>query len=442
MVRTSPREVTNRMPHIGRKYLLPYLLIFFVVPILTFISGQWLDRMFQLPKFPPFPFNLLFGLGVFFFGLTIGIRSTRLLYSKGRGLPWGELAEEARSARLVTNGLYACCRNPMTFGYSLLPFGMGIIFRSPSMTFIISAIILTIAIILLKVWEEPILERRFGEAYLEYKRRTPFLFPRMKPLVLDLFSPMLKIQQNEQAKRPSSFGLVPLVYIGLSLLGLCLLTVLTFNIPVSVGSIAWQRQVTGSIFMAICILGTIAGISPSRCSQMTHSRTIGRSQYESNSRNVEETTTALEGHHPTCESFSSHVIQFRGETYCAGCTGLVMGAIMSLLGSLLYFFSDLSAGEAGALIFWLGFVGVACGLLQYNLTLNRRLVHVLLNVVFVVGAFLLLVGVNEVNGNVVLNYYLLILIVYWIIAKIMMSQLEHEKICSTCGLKSCSHSFS
>ena len=442
MVRTGNKKGTNSLPSIGRRYLLPYLLIFIVVPVLTLTIGRWLDSIFHLPKFPPFPLNLFFGLSIFLFGLAIGMRSTRQLYLKGRGLPWGGLNAEARSTKLVTSGLYACCRNPITFGYSLLPSGMGIMFQSLGMAFIIPAAIFAFMIVWLKMREEPSLEERFGQAYLEYKRRTPFLLPRVKPLILDLSGPMLRMRQNEQVRRLSGFGLVPLVYTGVSLLGLCLLAVLTFNIPVPGENIAWQRQVIGSIFALICILGSIAGISPSRCSRMTHSRTAGGSPYRKNAGNSEETTIALKGHHPTCGTFSSHVLQFRGGTYCAGCTGLVIGATISLLGSLLYFFSGLRAADAGTLIFWLGFVGVACGLLQYNVSVNRSIVHALLNVVFVIGAFLLLVGVNEVNGNVVLNYYLLILIIYWIIARIMLSQLEHEKICSTCGLKSCSHFFS
>ena len=442
MTRTTEEQRGNRMPDLRRRHLFPYLLIFVVVPLLTFIIGRWLDGILSLPKFPPFPSNLFFGLSVFFFGLTVGIRSTRQLLLKGKGLPWGGLADEARTTRLVTNGLYACCRNPMTFGYSLLPFGMGIMFRSPGMAFIISGVILAIMITILKMREEPSLEKRFGEDYLEYKRGIPFLFPRIKPLMLDLFGPLLATQQNRGGKRLDRFGLASLVYIGISLSGLCLLAVLTFNVPASGASFAWQRQMIGSIFGSICILGVIAGISPSRCSQMTHSRTVRKIPYNKNSSNSEETTMTLKGHHPTCGNFSSHVLQFRAKTYCAGCMGLVTGAIISLFGSLLYFFCGMRAGEVGVLIFWLGFVGVACGLLQYNLSVNRSTVHAFLNVVFVLGAFLLLVGVSEISGNVVVDFYLLISIVYWIIVRITLSQLEHRKICFSCGLKSCGYSFS
>ncbi|NIQ05125.1 MAG: isoprenylcysteine carboxylmethyltransferase family protein, partial [Candidatus Korarchaeota archaeon] len=61
--------------------------------------------------------------------------------------------------RLVTTSLYACCRHPMTFGYSLLPCGMGILFRSLAMTFFIPVSLFSVMILWLKLREEPRLER-------------------------------------------------------------------------------------------------------------------------------------------------------------------------------------------------------------------------------------------------------------------------------------------
>ena len=173
-------EEINDETRIRLKQLLPYLAIFIVAPIVTFVVGRWLDELAGLPEFPPFPLNLIVGFLVFFPALAVGIKSTRELYRIGHGLPWGELNGESKSTELVTNGVYRYCRNPMTLGYSLLPCGMGIMFKSPAMTLFIPAIILAVATIYVKVWEEPELERRFGEAYREYKRTTPFLIPRRR----------------------------------------------------------------------------------------------------------------------------------------------------------------------------------------------------------------------------------------------------------------------
>lgn len=233
--------------------------------------------------------------------------------------------------------------------------------------------------------------------------------------------------------------IISFYFIGVSLFGLCLLAMLTFGIPISVIDFPLQKQLTGSIFMAICLLGITAGVYPSGCSRMLHFRRIKNNSYNTMTQaGTKETTIRFEGHHPTCGNFSAHVLQLSGKTYCAGCTGLVVGAIISVLGSFMYFFAGLQVGEAGIVVFSLGFLGVACGLLQHNLpNANRGAVHLFLNVVFVLGAFLLLVGVTEITNNFILGLYLLGLIVYWIITRVTLSKREHEKICATCGLKSC-----
>lgn len=175
-------------PPISWKRLGPYLLIFLIVPITTFVIGRQLDSQLGLPPFPPFPLNLLSGFAVFFGGLALGIKATRLLYRVGGGLPWGELDAKAQSAILVTSGVYAFSRNPMTLGYSALPCGMGLMFQSLNMTLFAPLLVLTIMVIWLKVWEEPNLERRFGDPYRAYQKRTPFLIPHPKALLAALFS--------------------------------------------------------------------------------------------------------------------------------------------------------------------------------------------------------------------------------------------------------------
>ena len=204
MTKNPEDREAEQPPRIHLRHLLTYLLIFVVAPSLTFIIGKWLDRTLAFPQVPPFPLNLCAGLSIFFFGLTLGVKSTRLLYKVGQGLPWGELDGHVKSTRLVTTGPYAYCRNPMTLGYSLLPLGMGIMFQSPGMTIPIPAVIFTSMTIWLKAREEPNLEKRFGEVYSQYKRSTPFLIPRAKPLLLDLASAISEFRQRGPFRRKAS----------------------------------------------------------------------------------------------------------------------------------------------------------------------------------------------------------------------------------------------
>jgi len=152
--------------------------IFIVAPILTYVVGSWIDAALSLSKTPPFPINLVAGPIVFVSGLYTGIKSTRVLYSVGLGLPWGEAKRMVQTSVLVKTGPYAHTRNPMILGYSLLPCGMGLMFSSPGMFLFIPAVVVAVNIFIVKVYEEPNLEERFCEEYLEYRRRTPFLIPR------------------------------------------------------------------------------------------------------------------------------------------------------------------------------------------------------------------------------------------------------------------------
>ena len=161
-------------PRIRLRYFVPYLLIFILVPIFTFLIGTSIDAYFSLPQFPPFPFNIILGLGIMFSGAAVGIKATRQLRSAGKGLPWGAFAKDAQASTLVTTGIYAHIRNPITFGYTLLPLGMGLLFRSLGMAVPIPLTVLMIMILRIKRVEEPQLQERFGKEYLEYKQNTPF----------------------------------------------------------------------------------------------------------------------------------------------------------------------------------------------------------------------------------------------------------------------------
>jgi hypothetical protein len=118
--------------------------------------------------------------------------------------------------------------------------------------------------------------------------------------------------------------------------------------------------------------------------------------------------------------------------------GLVTGGVVSIIGCLSCFFLGFGVGEVGGYVFGIGVGGVVGGLLQYHLFKGSSgTTHFLLNVVFVVGAFLLLLGVNALKGNFALEAYLFALMVFWVFARMTLSQRQHKKICATCDVQSC-----
>jgi hypothetical protein len=202
-----------------------------------------------------------------------------------------------------------------------------------------------------------------------------------------------------------------------------------------------QPQFVGSIFIIICLLGAIAGLRPSSFSRSVSRKSM---QEEGESQELEELSEkpALRGHHYSCDEFSSHVLRIDNNVFCAGCTGLTTGAVISILGSLVYFFLGYIFLDE-LVVFWVGFSGVFLGLIQHQiyraLSIRSGFFRFALNVFFVVGAFLVFVGANRITGGLSVDIYILCVVLLWIITRIAMSKDEHDRICKRCHDETCGH---
>jgi len=79
---------------------------------------------------------------------------------------------------LLTEGPFGYCRNPMTLGTILAYLGMAVAVRTIAGTVLVLSLGASL-LAYLKRLEEKELAERFGEAYLAYKRETPFIIPRL-----------------------------------------------------------------------------------------------------------------------------------------------------------------------------------------------------------------------------------------------------------------------
>jgi protein-S-isoprenylcysteine O-methyltransferase Ste14 len=92
---------------------------------------------------------------------------------KGLGAPFFV----ALSQKLASDWVYAWTRNPMLlagFAFALSP---GIMFQSTLFIAWVLIVVIPEFLFFVKVYEERELEFRFGDSYLEYRSRTPMLFP-------------------------------------------------------------------------------------------------------------------------------------------------------------------------------------------------------------------------------------------------------------------------
>lgn len=242
------------------------------------------------------------------------------------------------------------------------------------------------------------------------------------------------------APNRGSSGMQAYWYLAVSLLSLGLIPLITFSGNVSQAMSSDHSRLVWSGFTLICIAGTIAGIRPSSCSRSSESAKTRGTAEQPRVNHSEIRVVDRKGHHYSCEHYSGHVISTRSRVFCAGCTGLALGGTIAAAGSLLHMITGFSYGS-GMLLFWFGFTGVAIGLLQHPLYrvlgVQNGFVRIGVNVLFVNGAFLLLYGADQLVHSLSLDTYILIVILFWISTRVVMSRREHLRICTECPEQSC-----
>jgi len=146
-----------------------------IIPYLLVLLSFKLDALLGLRSIYFGLANFMLGFILIIIGFSFSFWSVKIQFTEGRGTP----APMMPTQKLITDGPYYYCRNPMTFGIFLFYLGVSILIGSIS--FIIMVIIITpMLLIYVKIIEEKELESRFSAEYVEYKSRTPFFFPRLR----------------------------------------------------------------------------------------------------------------------------------------------------------------------------------------------------------------------------------------------------------------------
>jgi hypothetical protein len=185
----------------------------------------------------------------------------------------------------------------------------------------------------------------------------------------------------------------------------------------------------GSTFIVICAAGTAAALSPRKCSMSfdTHAPKATPTQ---ESKVV--SSVSSKAHHPDCGRFSAHTIRLRGTSYCAACSGLVVGAFLAMAMVVAYFFLGLSIGGFSLLYLAIGPLGPLVGFIQFTF---KGWVRAAANAFFVFGSSLIVIGMDQHIGNFLVDLYTMGLVVFWIMTRITISQWDHSRICLICNYR-------
>jgi len=231
-------------------------------------------------------------------------------------------------------------------------------------------------------------------------------------------------------------NLTVLSLVSISLIGLILASILVFYTPAS-QDFSWRRPIISSTYALICILGAIAVFFPKKCSRVIRSKKWATTSCKTPQLDETRTTTFFglkltHGHHPKCESFSNHEFQIGKKTYCAGCTGLLIGASISLVTVSAYFFSQVQLDNEAIPLIGFGFITVLVGLLTPIFIAGRSAIRLATNASLILGMSSILVGADTLLHNIQIDLYLIALDILWLTTRMSLSQLNHERICANC----------
>ena len=174
-VEWSKKKYTEKQEIIG--FIVAGFVFIVVIPFIIVLCSLFIDAELTLPKLLPDVFNLIIASFFIILGLLLIGWTGLVQFNIGKGTPIPAMPTQ----RLITTSVYSLCRNPMLLGAVMYYLGISLWINSLSAVFL-TALFLLFSTAYIKLVEEKELETRFGEEYKEYKRKTPFLIPKIRKI--------------------------------------------------------------------------------------------------------------------------------------------------------------------------------------------------------------------------------------------------------------------
>ena len=192
---------------------------------------------------------------------------------------------------------------------------------------------------------------------------------------------------------------------------------------------SFSRLLTGTLYAAICLLGATAIFYPKSCENRLMLQ--NSSQYENKSNGLlQQAKIHFVGHHPDCPFFSGNRIGIRKLTFCAACTGLLIGALAAIAGTIFYFFMGALLFPVNINLCFVSYFAMLIGLFQFKL---MGFVKLTANALFVFSSFILLMAADLLGSSLLINFYVLGLIVFVLYTRILISDWNNKRICAKCS---------
>jgi len=187
--------------------------------------------------------------------------------------------------------------------------------------------------------------------------------------------------------------------------------------------------IVGTAFIIVCSSGFILALKPNLMRQFKWRS--GDSIDGVKDRNVK---VNFRGHHPDCNRFEVHTIKINSKVHCAGCTGLAIGSVISIILMSVCLVFQVDMAERTLKLFITG--GLIIIIFNYTetiVTTRIALLHVISNAALITGLFAVVFGTFKLSGSAIYGIFGIILSLLFLYTRIRLSSWRHSKICDLCS---------
>ncbi|UCG69393.1 MAG: hypothetical protein JSV09_16735 [Thermoplasmata archaeon] len=189
----------------------------------------------------------------------------------------------------------------------------------------------------------------------------------------------------------------------------------------------FDRLLVGGAFIFCCVFGLSLSLRPNWVRRLRKHERYGGHVPES------QTTKRHKGHHPDCRGFEGHTLVFYDSTLCAGCTGLAIGSLISILLTILSL--GLSIDSSNSILYLLvslGLIFIALNYIEILIPIRKAYAHLIGNIFLIIGFFLVIIGVFELTGSSAYGLLAVIFSFLWLDTRVQLSTWKHTDICENC----------
>jgi hypothetical protein len=181
------------------------------------------------------------------------------------------------------------------------------------------------------------------------------------------------------------------------------------------------------LFILICLFGLSLSLYP---------RWYKKFKIDRNIINVDKKNNKIIrnriGHHPDCIYFKKHTLKIKNKTICAGCTGLALGSIISIILICFYLYLNVIYSELYNLFLIIGLIFVFQIFLEIMIPKRNVIIHTISNILHVLGFFLITVSILEITGNIIYTSIVIFISFLFLETRIHLSLYNHSLICKKC----------